>query len=219
MVATLWGLVSETATLVVLAALAVIAAWVAVRDEKLRMWAANVGVVYVGGFAVAAWLAADQQARFLPFVLLAVAAVAAIWWWTEIGAGVAGLAGLVVVPDLRTFSLAAATAGVIAAGVALRKERGNLAYLATALLLLASWSRLYAEDVTLVEAYTAPFSVVLLGFGWWKARGRVVVAGLWRGADVHAAAEPVRALRPARGVGQAAGAGGRSRWSCWSWGR
>ncbi|WP_061299568.1 SCO7613 C-terminal domain-containing membrane protein [Herbidospora cretacea] len=169
-VATLWGLVNETATLVVLGALAAVAAWVAYRDEKLRVWAANVGVVHAGGFAAAAWLAADQQARFLPFVLLAVAAVAAVRRLTEIGAGVAGLAGLVVVPDLRTFSLAAATAGVIAAGVALRKERGNVAYLATALLLAASWSRLYADDVTLVEAYTAPFSVVLLGFGWWKAR-------------------------------------------------
>ncbi|WP_157518997.1 SCO7613 C-terminal domain-containing membrane protein [Herbidospora mongoliensis] len=169
-VATLWALVSETATLVVLAVLAVIAAWVALRDEKLRVWAANVGVLCAGGFAVAAWLSADQQTRFLPFVLLAVAAAAAPWRWTEIGAGVLGLAGLVVVPDLRTFSLAAATAGVIAAGVALRKERGNVAYLATALLLIASWSRLYIEDVTLVEAYTAPFSAVLLVFGWWKAR-------------------------------------------------
>ncbi|GAB1820941.1 SCO7613 C-terminal domain-containing membrane protein [Herbidospora sp. RD11066] len=175
-VATVWGLVSETGTLIVLPALALIAGWVAFKDAKLRVWAANVAVIYAGGFAVAVWLSAGQEARFLPFVLLAVAAAAAPWRVTEIGAGVVGLAGLVLVHDLRTFSLAAATAGVIAAGVALRKERGNVAYLATALLLLASWSRLYADDVTLVEAYTAPFSVVLLAFGWWKARS----ASSWR---------------------------------------
>ncbi|WP_157555604.1 SCO7613 C-terminal domain-containing membrane protein [Herbidospora yilanensis] len=169
-VALLWGLISETGTLVVLAVLALIAAWVAYRDEKMRVWAANVAVVLAGGFAVAVWLAAGQQARFLPFVLLAVAASAAPWRSTEIGGALAGLAGLALVPDLKTFSLAAATAGVIAAGVSLRKGRGKAGYLATALLLLASWSRLYAEDVTLVEAYTAPFSVVLLVIGWWKAR-------------------------------------------------
>ncbi|WP_157520816.1 SCO7613 C-terminal domain-containing membrane protein [Herbidospora daliensis] len=170
-----WGLVSEAATLVVLAALASIAAGVAiwgtkVRDSKVRTWAANVAVVYAGGFTAAAWLAADLQPRFLPFVLLAVAAVAAPWRRTEIGAGIAGLAGLALVQDLRMFSLAAAAAGVIAAGVALRKDRGKVGYLATALLLTASWARLVAEDVTLVEAYTAPFSAVLLVFGWWKAR-------------------------------------------------
>nr|WP_157554378.1 hypothetical protein [Herbidospora sakaeratensis] len=169
-VAVVWGLVSETATLVVLAALVVIAAGVAVRDEKSRTWAANVAVVHAGGFVAAAWLAADLQPRFLTFVLLAVAAAAAPWRRTEIGAGVAGLAGLAVVQDLRMFSLAAAAAGVIATGVALRKDRGKVGYLATALLLTASWSRLVAEDVTLVEAYTAPFSAVLLVFGWWKAR-------------------------------------------------
>ncbi|NAS26482.1 hypothetical protein GT755_33010 [Herbidospora sp. NEAU-GS84] len=169
-VAVVWGLVSETATLVVLAALALIAAGVAFRAATLRTWAANVAVIHAGGFAVAAWLAADLQPRFLTFVLLAVAAAAAPWRRTEIGAGVLGVAALAVVPDLKMFSLAAAAAGVIAAGVALRKDRGNVGYLATALLLTASWSRLYAEDVTLVEAYTAPFSVVLLVFGWWKAR-------------------------------------------------
>ncbi len=62
-VATLWGLVNETATLVDAAALAVIAAWVAVKDEKVRMGRQRGRVVYVGGFAAAPWSAADQQAR------------------------------------------------------------------------------------------------------------------------------------------------------------
>ncbi|GAA4093583.1 SCO7613 C-terminal domain-containing membrane protein [Nonomuraea soli] len=71
---------------------------------------------------------------------------------------------------LRTASLVGAGVGVvtIAAGFAVRNRA--IGYLGTAFLLSASWMRLWADGVDVVEAYTLPFSVVLLGIGWWHAR-------------------------------------------------
>jgi hypothetical protein len=71
-------------------------------------------------------------------------------------------------------SLACAVVGVMAVGTALRPDRRAAAYVGTGFLLAASWLRLIASDITVVEAYTAPFSAVLVGFGWWRARGRQI---------------------------------------------
>lgn len=61
--------------------------------------------------------------------------------------------------------------GVLLAGTALRPDRRWAGYAGTGFLLLASWLRLLASDISVIEAYTVPFSLVLLGFGWWRARG------------------------------------------------
>ncbi|GIH28740.1 hypothetical protein Aph01nite_70500 [Acrocarpospora phusangensis] len=175
-----WALISETATLISAAVLAVIAAGVAWRASlpAVRAWAAGVATALAGGEAVAVWLAADLDARYLTFVLLAVAALAAVAAWllprdvegVEVAAcGLAGI-GLALAVDRRMLSIALALAGVIAVGSALRADRRQAGYVGTALLLLASWTRLSAEGVEVVEAYTVPVSVVLLAFGWWRAR-------------------------------------------------
>ncbi|MBB5965296.1 hypothetical protein FHS22_004584 [Planomonospora venezuelensis] len=75
------------------------------------------------------------------------------------------------VRDLPMISLACAVVGVLLAGTALRPDRRQAAYAGTGFLLAATWLRLLASDITVVEAYTAPFALVLLAFGWWRARG------------------------------------------------
>ncbi|WP_214110265.1 SCO7613 C-terminal domain-containing membrane protein [Acrocarpospora catenulata] len=175
-----WALVSEPATLAATGVLAVTAAVVAWRatTPEVPVWAAGVATALAGGEAVAAWLAADLDARYVTFVLLATAAVAAALAWRMprrgLGVEIAGyglaVTGIGLSADARMLSVALAVAGVIAVGTALRTDRRKAAYAGTALLLLASWVRLSAENVTVVEAYTVPVSAVLLAFGWFRAR-------------------------------------------------
>jgi hypothetical protein len=52
----------------------------------------------------------------------------------------------------------------------LRTDRRAAGYVGTGFLLLASWARLRVQDIDVLEAYTVPFSLVILGIGWWRAR-------------------------------------------------
>ncbi|XVQ85671.1 SCO7613 C-terminal domain-containing membrane protein [Microbispora siamensis] len=176
-----WALVSEPATLVVLGVLAVTAAVTVpvARTPAVRTGAAAMATLLIGGEAVALWVAADLQPRFVTFVLLGAAGVAMIVAaLLKVGPRVAveitgyalGSAGLLLAVDLPMFSLACAVAGVLATGTALRPDRRVAGYVGTAFLLLAGWTRLLAERVELVEAYTVPFSLVLLAIGWRRAR-------------------------------------------------
>ncbi|GIH71537.1 SCO7613 C-terminal domain-containing membrane protein [Sphaerimonospora thailandensis] len=181
LVAGIWALASEPATLITLAVLAVTAAVTVViaREPAVRIGAAGLATLLAGGEAVALWIAADVQPRFITFVLLAVACVAAIvaarlkavpGTAVEIAGYVLGSIGLFLVVDLRMFSLACAVAGVLGFGTALRPDRRGAGYAGTAFLLLAGWTRLFADGVETVEAYTVPFSLVLLVIGWWHVR-------------------------------------------------
>ncbi|MFI6482373.1 SCO7613 C-terminal domain-containing membrane protein [Nonomuraea sp. NPDC050663] len=71
---------------------------------------------------------------------------------------------------LRTASLVGAGVGVVTIAVGFAVRNRAIGYLGTAFLLSASWMRLWADGVEVVEAYTLPFSLVLLGIGWWHAR-------------------------------------------------
>ncbi|MEU6412928.1 hypothetical protein [Microbispora sp. NPDC046933] len=176
-----WALVSEPATLIVLGVLAVTAAVTApvARAPAVRTGAAATATLLIGGEAVALWVATDLQPRFVTFVLLGMAGVAMIVAAllkagprvaVEITGYALGSAGLLLAVDLPMFSLACAVAGVLATGTALRPDRRVAGYVGTAFLLLAGWTRLLAERVELVEAYTVPFSLVLLAIGWRRAR-------------------------------------------------
>jgi hypothetical protein len=87
-------------------------------------------------------------------------------------------------------SVGFAVAGVLVllmslwAGPAGRGGANGLRYTGTILLLLASWLRLGADEVTVVEAYTVPCSLVLLGFGWWRRRGAPVSSWAAYGAGL-----------------------------------
>ncbi|MFI7691675.1 SCO7613 C-terminal domain-containing membrane protein [Nonomuraea sp. NPDC049655] len=79
-------------------------------------------------------------------------------------------------------SMGFAVAGVLVllmslwTGPAGRSGGTGLRYAGAVLLLLASWLRLGADEVTVVEAYTVPCSLVLLGSGWWRRRGAAVTS-------------------------------------------
>ncbi|MER6509404.1 hypothetical protein ABT158_21460 [Nonomuraea sp. NPDC001636] len=87
-------------------------------------------------------------------------------------------------------SMGFAVAGVLAllmslwAGTAGRTGGTGLRYAGALLLLLASWLRLGADEVTVVEAYTVPCSLVLLGSGWWRRRGAAVSSWAAYGAGL-----------------------------------
>ncbi|MFB9677430.1 SCO7613 C-terminal domain-containing membrane protein [Streptosporangium vulgare] len=187
-VAISWALMSEPATLVVLPAVAVIAVAV-VPGGRARAGAgavapvaAGLATLLAGGEALAAGLALDWPVRHAAFGPLAVAcaaaAVAGRFRRTPFAVGVEG-AGYVLLgaglplasADLPLASLACAVAGVLMAGTALRPDRRWAGYAGTGFMLTAAWLRLLASDISVVEAYAVPFSLVLLGFGWWRARG------------------------------------------------
>ncbi|GAA4204624.1 hypothetical protein GCM10022252_63960 [Streptosporangium oxazolinicum] len=200
-VAVSWALMSEPATLVVLPAVAVIAVAVVLGDRArdrtgteagaapvmfgdrvVAPVAAGLATLLAGGEALAAGLALDWPVRHAAFGPLAVACAAAVVAGRfrkasfAVGVEAAGYAlvgaGLPLASaDLPLASLACAVAGVLMTGTALRPDRRWAGYAGTGLLLLASWLRLLASDISVIEAYTVPFSLVLLGFGWWRARG------------------------------------------------
>ncbi|MGS2645356.1 SCO7613 C-terminal domain-containing membrane protein [Streptosporangium sp. G12] len=199
-VAISWALMSEPATLLVLPAVAVIAVAVVLGDQArargragaeavvafgeraVAPVAAGLAVLLAGGEALAAGLALDWPVRHAAFGPLAVAcaaaAVAGRFRRTTFAVGVeaagyvlAGAGLPLASADLPLASLACAVTGVLMAGTALRPDRRWAGYAGTGFLLLASWLRLLASDISVIEAYTVPFSLVLLAFGWWRARG------------------------------------------------
>ncbi|MEV4096820.1 SCO7613 C-terminal domain-containing membrane protein [Streptosporangium saharense] len=180
-----WSLATQTATLVTLPIVALVAAVTAFlgRERRVRAGGACVATLLAGMQALAVGLALDWPTRTAAFGVLAVACVAAAVAGRfrretfAAGAEVAGyalaLVGLALAADgLAVASLACAVVGVMMAGTALRPDRRRAGYVGTGLLLVASWLRLLASDITVIEAYTVPFSLVLLGFGWWRARGQ-----------------------------------------------
>ncbi|MFI6325706.1 SCO7613 C-terminal domain-containing membrane protein [Nonomuraea sp. NPDC050556] len=145
--------------------------------------AAGVGV-WLGVYAVVAALAVKAATFTVLPVLAVVALLAALygarWVATVLAASLAAgeVLAVGVGVDVRTASLVSAAAGVVAVGAGVLRGRKELGYLGTAFLLGASWLRLWAEGVEVIEAYTVPFSLVLLGIGWWNARGNHVSS--WR---------------------------------------
>ncbi|MFG1755179.1 SCO7613 C-terminal domain-containing membrane protein [Streptosporangium sandarakinum] len=193
-----WALAAESATLAALPAVAAIGAAVAAagREPAVRAGAAGVATLLLGGEALAAGLAAGWPVRYAAFGALTVACAAAVVAGrlrrSVFAAGVeaAGYAlaaaGLILAvtgslpeavgstgsgADLPVMALACAVVGVLMAGTALRADRRQAGYVGTGFLLVASWLRLLAWDVSVIEAYTVPFALVLVAFGRWRARG------------------------------------------------
>ncbi|MFJ2030848.1 SCO7613 C-terminal domain-containing membrane protein [Streptosporangium sp. NPDC087985] len=184
-IAVSWALMNRPATLAVLPLVAVIAGTVAWygRVRAVRVAGAGLATLLAGAEAFAAGMALDLPVRHAAFGVLAVACLAAAVAGrfrnstSAIGVETAGYAlaavGLpLAAADLPLAGLACAVVGVLMAGTALRADRRWAGYVGTGLLLVASWLRLLASDITVVEAYTVPFSLVLLAFGWWRARTR-----------------------------------------------
>jgi hypothetical protein len=87
------------------------------------------------------------------------------------GHAAALLAICLVADDPALLALALAVAGVLAAGVAaLRADRRWMGYVATFLMIAASWVRLVASDVHTPEAYTLPVTAAALTIGALRRR-------------------------------------------------
>ncbi|MEU2660707.1 hypothetical protein ABZ615_35980, partial [Streptomyces sp. NPDC007325] len=87
------------------------------------------------------------------------------------GVAVGAVALALTVPRPAVLALALASAGLIAAGTALRPERRRAgAWAAGALFLAAAWVRLAVWGVTVPEAYTLPLTVPALAIGFLRRR-------------------------------------------------
>ncbi|MFJ2772524.1 SCO7613 C-terminal domain-containing membrane protein [Streptomyces sp. NPDC087300] len=86
------------------------------------------------------------------------------------GAASGALAVTLTAPDAPTLALALGLGGLIASGTALRADRHPVGYAAAALLVLASWVRLAAWDVSTPEAYALPVTVPALLIGVLRRR-------------------------------------------------
>jgi hypothetical protein len=198
-----WALMSEPVTLIVLPLAAVIAGVAAFRGRARAVMVGGAGLatLLAGGEALAAGLAMDWPVRHAAFGVLAVACAAAVVAGRfrssafAIGVEASGYAlatvGLLLgVADLPLASLACAVVGVLMAGTALRPDRPWAGYVGTGFLLTASWLRLLASDITVIEAYTVPFSLVLVVFGWWRSRSRETSSWIAYGSGLASSLVP-----------------------------
>ncbi|MFC5823618.1 SCO7613 C-terminal domain-containing membrane protein [Nonomuraea insulae] len=175
---------------------AVLAGALAVAATLSRApWWATACALLAGAASVraAAYAFGSEPATLIVLPILAVAAALAMMarqkelriWGLGFAALFLGLEAVAAGLSLGLRVLVAASVGFAVAGVLVlllslwagpagRGGVHGLRYTGVTLLLLASWLRLGADEVTVVEAYTVPCSLVLLGFGWWRRRAAPV---------------------------------------------
>jgi hypothetical protein len=177
---TLVSLASQSATLVVLAALTALFAAASWR-AGVAPFTAPAALVHAAALASASGAAADWPPARTALPVLAVAGAAALLAARlgpsrttvpveAVGAAVGLFAVALAVTDPPMLALVLALCGVIAAGTALRDGRRPVGYPATALFVLAAWVRLAAWDVGTPEAYTLPVTVPALLVGALRRR-------------------------------------------------
>ncbi|WP_245936357.1 SCO7613 C-terminal domain-containing membrane protein [Streptomyces cahuitamycinicus] len=177
---TLVSLASQSATLVVLAALTALFAAASWR-AGVAPFTAPAALVHAAALAAASGAAADWPPARTALPVLAVAGAAALLAARlgpsrttvpveAVGAAVGLFAVALAVTDPPMLALVLALCGVIAAGTALRDGRRPVGYAATALFVLAAWVRLAAWDVGTPEAYTLPVTVPALLVGALRRR-------------------------------------------------
>lgn len=176
------------------AALAVALAVAATRG-RTPWWAAACALVAAPvSVRAAAYAFGSEPATLIVLPILAAAAAAMALsarlkelrlWAVGFAALFLGLEAVAAGFSLGARVLVAGSVGFAVAGVLVllmslwsgsagRVGGNGLRYAGAVLLLLASWLRLGADEVTVVEAYTVPCSLVLLGSGWWRRRGAAV---------------------------------------------
>ncbi|MFJ6835237.1 SCO7613 C-terminal domain-containing membrane protein [Streptomyces sp. NPDC091209] len=184
------ALASETATLTVLAALAVLFAAAAVRPARrpgLGPFAAPASLGYATALACAAGASLGLRPEHTALLVLVVPVVAALLAArvedgpTTVSIEVTGaLAGLLAVglavAEPAVLATVLALCAVIAAGTAVRQDRRSAGYAAAALFVLAAWVRLAAWGVGSPEAYTLPVTVPALLVGAFRRRADTTVS-------------------------------------------
>ncbi|MFE0678161.1 SCO7613 C-terminal domain-containing membrane protein [Streptomyces sp. NPDC058867] len=175
--AVLLALASRSATLTVLTALTLLFA-VAARNRALM--AAPVALAHATALACAIGAAAGWAPEHTaPLVLVVPAAAALLAGRLGAPAGVAvevtgAAAGLLAVglavTDPPMLALVLALCGVLTGATALRPDRRRAGYVSAALLVLATWVRLAAWEVTTPELYTLPVTIPALLVGALRRR-------------------------------------------------
>ncbi|MFF0594681.1 SCO7613 C-terminal domain-containing membrane protein [Streptomyces antibioticus] len=170
------SLATEAATLTVLAVLTALFA-AAARQGRHAPVTAAVSLGYATALAGAAGAAAGWRPEHVALLVLVVPVAAALLapriidpatvLAVEITGAVAGAVAIgLAVFDAPLLALVLALCGVIAAGTAIRPDRRGVGYAAAVLFVLATWVRLAAWQVDLVEAYTLPVTVPALVVGF-----------------------------------------------------
>lgn len=174
------SLASEPVTIGVLGATTLVFGAVAVRPG-FGPFAAPAALVHATALACAIGAAAGWQAQHTALLVLVVPAVAALVAARPAGSsttaaveGAGAAAGLLALAlaatDPPMLALVLSLCGLVAAGTALRPDRRPAAHVAAGLLLLATWVRWAAWDVTTPEAYTLPVTVPALVVGFLRRR-------------------------------------------------
>ncbi|MER5877269.1 hypothetical protein ABT119_15250 [Streptomyces sp. NPDC001910] len=174
------ALASETATLIVFAALTALFA-VTARQPGLGPVGAPAALGHLAASACAVGASLGWQPQHTALLVLAVPLLAALLAArlddapTTVAVEITGaLAALLAVAltaaDPPMLATVLALCGVITAGTAVREDRRSVGYAAAALFVLAAWVRLVAWDVTSPEAYTLPVTVPALLVGLYRRR-------------------------------------------------
>ncbi|MGW3241144.1 SCO7613 C-terminal domain-containing membrane protein [Streptomyces sp. NPDC001070] len=171
--AVVWAYPERSTTLTVLAVLLACFGALFAVAQRSRAVSAIAVVACAAGLA---WTGLPAHAA--AFTVLAIAAAAEVAAsrapgrpFEYPGHAAALLAICLVADDPALLALALAVAGVLAAGVAaLRADRRWMGYVATCLMIAASWVRLAASGVHTPEAYTLPVTAAALTIGALRRR-------------------------------------------------
>ncbi|MDA0632302.1 hypothetical protein OUY22_02665 [Nonomuraea sp. MCN248] len=196
-----------SAAVAVQAVLAV-AVTVAAAVSRVPWWAVTCAVVAVAASGrAAAYAFGSEPATLIVLPVLGMAAAGVAWaarvkglraWGFGFAVLFLGLAAVAAGFSLGLRVLVAMSVGFAAAGVLVlvrslwagRDRAIGLRYAGVALLVPASWLRLAADEVTVVEAYTVPCSLVLLGSAWLRRRGAPVSSWAAYGAGLSVTMVP-----------------------------
>ncbi|MDX2821243.1 hypothetical protein PV416_09115 [Streptomyces ipomoeae] len=182
----LLSLATEPATLTVLATTTVVFALTAWRTP-LGPLTAPAALAYSTALTCAIGASAGWEPQHTALLVLAVPTMAALLAARlgdspmtipiEATGAAAGLLAIgLAATDPPLLSLTLALCGVITAGTAVRPDRRDLGYAATALFVLAAWVRLTAWSVEDPEAYTLPITVPALAVGHLRRRRNPAVS-------------------------------------------
>ncbi|MFF8092996.1 SCO7613 C-terminal domain-containing membrane protein [Streptomyces sp. NPDC016675] len=174
------SLASEPVTIGVLVA-ATLGFGAAAARPGFGPFAAPAAFVHATALACAIGASAGWQPPQTALLVLLVPAVAALVAARPVGRatavsveGAGAAAGLLALAlaatDPPMLALVLSLCGLVAAGAAFRPDRRPAAHVAAVLLLLATWVRWAAWDVTTPEAYTLPVTVPALVVGFLRRR-------------------------------------------------
>uniref|UniRef100_UPI003D31CA80 SCO7613 C-terminal domain-containing membrane protein n=1 Tax=Streptomyces beigongshangae TaxID=2841597 RepID=UPI003D31CA80 len=173
------SLAAEAATLAVLAGLTALFTTAAARQGHKPVGAVSAApaLAYATALACATGASLGLPPHHTALLVLLVPATAALLAprlddaalkvSVEVTGAVAGLLAIsLAAAEPPALALVLALCGVIAAGTAVRQDRGWAGYAATTLFVLATWVRLAAWEVGSPEAYTLPVTVPALIAGY-----------------------------------------------------